>query len=308
MTASVSVLGIFAMDLIFRTNRLPVTGETVVGNSFATGPGGKGSNQAVAARRSGAEVVLISKLGGDDFGDTGRRLYEGEGISSEYLLTHPEVANAAAVIMVNEQTGDNSIIVVLGAAGELTPEEVRNAASGITGSQVFLTNLEVPLDAMQVGLEIAHQHQVSTILNPAPAIVLDTDIYPLCDYITPNETEAEILTGLEVQTVEQAATAAEKFREMGSKTVIITLGKNGVYARNAELAEHIPTFEMGDRVVDTTGAGDAFNGGFAAALAEGLALREAIRFGNAAAALSVTKHGTAPSMPQANEIRELLNS
>lgn len=306
MTASVSVLGIFAVDLIFRSDRLPVTGETLIGNSFATGPGGKGSNQAIAARRSGAEVVLLTKLGADDFGDMGRRLYEAEGISPDFLLTHPEVANAAAVIMVNEQTGNNAIIVVPGAAGTITPDEVRSAASGIASSQAFLTNLEVPLDAMQAGLETARQHKVATLLNPAPATSLEAAIYPLCDYLTPNETEAEILTGLEVQTVAQAAAAAEKLRELGTETVILTLGENGVYVRNAEVSEHVPTFDMGDRVVDTTGAGDAFNGAFATALAEGQALRDAIRFGNAAAALSVTQHGAAPSMPHHAQIRELL--
>jgi len=306
MTASVSVLGIFAVDLIFRSDRLPVTGETLIGNSFATGPGGKGSNQAIAARRSGAEVVLLTKLGADDFGDMGRRLYEAEGISSDFLQTHPEVANAAAVIMVNEQTGNNAIIVVPGAAGTITPDEVRSAAAGIANSQAFLTNLEVPLDAMQAGLETARQHKVATLLNPAPATSLEAAIYPLCDYLTPNETEAEILTGLEVQTVTQAAAAAEKLRELGTETVIITLGENGVYVCNAEVSEHVPTFDMGDRVVDTTGAGDAFNGAFATALAEGQALRDAIRFGNAAAALSVTQHGAAPSMPHTAQIRELL--
>ena len=299
MTASVSVLGIFAVDLIFRSDRLPVTGETLIGNSFATGPGGKGSNQAIAARRSGAEVVLLTKLGADDFGDMGRRLYEAEGISSDFLLTHPEVANAAAVIMVNEQTGNNAIIVVPGAAGTITPDEVRSAAAGIANSQAFL-------DAMQAGLETARQHKVATLLNPAPATSLEAAIYPLCDYLTPNETEAEILTGLEVQTVTQAAAAAEKLRELGTETVIITLGENGVYVRNAEVSEHVPTFDMGDRVVDTTGAGDAFNGAFATALAEGQALRDAIRFGNAAAALSVTQHGAAPSMPHTAQIWELL--
>ena len=307
MTASVSVLGIFAVDLIFRSDRLPVTGETLIGNSFATGPGGKGSNQAIAARRSGAEVFLISKLGADSFGDMGRQLYETEGISPDYLLTHPEVANAAAVIMVNEQTGNNTIIVVPGAAGTITADEVQGAATAITASQIFLTNLEVPLVAMQAGLETAHKHKVRTLLNPAPGTPLSPEIYPLCDFLTPNENEAGILTDMEVQTVAQAASVAEKLRELGSETVIITLGENGVYVRNSELAEHIPTFDMGNRVVDTTGAGDAFNGAFATALADSLPLGEAIRYANAAAALSVTRHGAAPSMPPADEIREVLN-
>ena len=308
MSKPISILGIFVADLTFRTERMPLQGETVIGNSFKLGPGGKGSNQAVAARRAGAEIIFISKIGKDTFGDIAMRLYSDEGINSEFIWEIPNIATGAAGIMVNEKSGDNSIIVVPGVADALVPDDLDEAESGIAECAFFMASLEVPIPVMQRGLEIAKRNNVPTILNPAPAVTLPDEVYGLCDYFTPNETEASFLAGIPVDTKEQASEAAQIFIERGVKTAVITLGENGVYVQNSDISQHIPAFNMGNKVIETTGAGDAFNGGFAYALAEGIPLTEAVRYGSATAAISVTRLGTAPAMPYKAEIQKLLDS
>ena len=308
MSKPISILGIFVADLTFRTDRMPRQGETVIGNSFKLGPGGKGSNQAVAARRAGAEIMFITKIGKDTFGDIAMKLYADEGINSEFIWEIPNIATGAAGIMVNEKSGDNSIIVVPGVADALVPDDLDEAESGIAECAFFMASLEVPIPVMQRGLEIAKRNNVPTILNPAPAVTLPNEIYGLCDYFTPNETEASFLAGIPVETKEQASEAAQIFIERGVKTAVITLGENGVYVQNSNLSQHIPAFNMGNKVIETTGAGDAFNGGFAYAMAEGIPLTEAIRYGSATAAISVTRLGTAPAMPYKAEIQQLLDS
>ena len=306
MTKPISILGIFVADLTFRTDRMPLKGETFIGNSFKIGPGGKGSNQAVANRRAGAETIFISKIGKDTFGEMAMKLYADEGINAEYVWEIADMATGAASIVVNEETSENVIIVVPGAADAMVPDDLDAAEAGIAKSAYFMASLEVPIPVMQRGLEVAKRNGVPTILNPAPAAILPAEVYGLCDYFTPNETEAAMLAGISVETVEQAEAAAKIFLERGVKTAVITLGELGVYVRNAEISQHVPSFDMGEQVLDTTGAGDAFNGGFAHALAEGMSLIEAVRFGSATAAISVTRLGTAPSMPFNNEILDLL--
>ena len=308
MTKPISILGIFVADLTFRTDRMPIKGETFIGNSFKLGPGGKGSNQAVAACRAGAKTNFITKIGKDTFGDMAMKLYSDEGIDSKYVWQIEKIATGAASIVVNEETSDNVIIVVPGAADKMTRRDIDLAEPGIADSAYFLASLEVPIDVMKRGLEVAKRNKISTILNPAPAVILPNEVYGLSDYFTPNETEASMLAGIPVKTVEDAKSAAKIFLERGVKNAVITLGELGVYVRNSEINQHLPSFDMGDKVIDTTGAGDAFNGGFAYALSEGLSLVEAIRFGSATAALSVTRLGTAPAMPFQNEIIELLNT
>ena len=308
MSKPISILGIFVADLTFRTDRLPRQGETVIGNSFKLGPGGKGSNQAVAARRAGAEIIFITKIGKDTFGDIAMKLYADEGINSEFIWEIPNIATGAAGIMVNEKSGDNSIIVVPGVADALVPDDLDEAESGIAECAFFMASLEVPIPVMQRGLEIAKRNNVPTILNPAPAVTLPDEVYGLCDYFTPNETEASFLAGIPVDTKEQASEAAQIFIDRGVKTTVITLGENGVYVQNSNLSQHIPAFNMGNKVIETTGAGDAFNGGFAYALSEGIPLTEAVRYGSATAAISVTRLGTAPAMPYKAEIQKLLDS
>ena len=307
MSKSISILGIFVADLTFRTERMPNKGETYIGNSFKLGPGGKGSNQAVAARRAGAETKFITKIGKDTFGEMAMKLYADEGINSKYVWEIPDMSTGAASIVVNEETGDNAIIVVPGAADAMVPDDLDTAEAGIADCAFFMASLEVPIPVMQHGLEVAKRNGVPTILNPAPAAILPDEVYGLSDYFTPNETEAAILAGIPVVTIEDAEEAAKILLQRGIDTVVITLGENGAYVRNSGINQHVPAFDMGDKVLETTGAGDAFNGGFAYALAEGMSLIEAVRFGSATAAISVTRLGTAPAMPVNSEIQDLLN-
>ena len=307
MSKSISILGIFVADLTFRTERMPNKGETYIGNSFKLGPGGKGSNQAVAARRAGAETMFITKIGKDTFGEMAMKLYADEGINSKYVWEIPDMSTGAASIVVNEETGDNAIIVVPGAADAMVPDDLDTAEAGIADCAFFMASLEVPIPVMQHGLEVAKRNGVPTILNPAPAAILTDEVYGLSDYFTPNETEAAILAGIPVVTIEDAEEAAKIFLQRGIDTVVITLGEKGAYVRNSVINQHVPAFDMGGKVLETTGAGDAFNGGFAYALAEGMSLIEAVRFGSATAAISVTRLGTAPAMPVNSEIQDLLN-
>jgi ribokinase len=301
----ITIMGIFVADLAFRTPRLPAWGETVLGSNFCIGPGGKGSNQAVAAARLGARVSFISKVGRDAFGDLARRTYKEEGIDSRFLYDSVDVATGAASIIVHEEKGENAIVVVPGACNQLTTAEIDGARGEIAGSAVFLTQLEQPLALAEHALNLARSLNVITILNPAPAAVLTPSIYKLCDYLTPNETEAELLTGMPVKTEEEVEQAAEALLRFGVRNVIVTLGERGAMVKSAGVTKLIPAFHAGP-AVETTGAGDAFAGAFAVALAEGKDLIESTWFACAVAAISVTRHGTAPSMPRRSEVEELL--
>jgi ribokinase len=302
----VTVMGSFVADLAFRTDKLPAWGETFMGSSFHLGPGGKGSNQAVAAARAGAKVSFISKLGNDPFGDLARTTYRKEGIDTRHLLS-TETPTGAAAIIVHAQTGENSIIVVPGACFELTPQEVDKMQALIAESAIFVTQLELSLATVEHGLKLARSLGVPTILNPAPAFKLPQSIFQYCDFLTPNESEAEILTGIKVTSIADAERAADALLAFGVRNVIITLGAQGAFLKNAATSRHIPAYDAGP-VVETTGAGDAFNGGLAVALAEGADMLQAVRFGCAVAGLSVTRPGTAPSMPMRAEVDALMNA
>jgi ribokinase len=302
----VTVMGSYVADLAFRIDRLPGWGETRMGQSFQLGPGGKGSNQAVAAVRAGASVSFISKLGPDPFGEIARALYRAEGIDTQFIFASPNPTGAAA-ILIDAARGENAIIVVPGACFELTPAEVDQAAALIVASAVFVAQLELPLTTVEHGLKIAHDNGVPTILNPAPAAALPETIYPLCDYLTPNETEAAALTGTPVTDLASAEAAATALLNRGVRNVVLTLGAQGALIKNNTLTCHISAVDAGP-VVETTGAGDAFNGGLATALAEGLDLIESTRFACAVAGISVTRPGTAPSMPHRTEIDAILRT
>jgi ribokinase len=297
-------MGSYVADMAFRTEKLPAWGETYMGKEFRLGPGGKGSNQAVAAARAGARVSFISKLGRDALGDIARQTYREEGIDTRHLLETGEATGAAAIIL-DAKSGENAIIVVPGACFGLTPEEVAEARDLIAGSAVFLTQLELALPTVEFGLELAHALGVTTILNPAPGCLLAESIYPNCDYLTPNESEAEVLTGIRVGSLADAERAADALLGRGVGTVVVTLGAQGALVKNRTLREHVAAVDAGP-VLETTGAGDAFNGGLAVALAEGREIIDAVRFGCAVAGISVTRAGTAPSMPRRGEVDRLL--
>lgn len=303
--ASVAVLGIFVADLAFKAPRLPVLGETILGQGFASGPGGKGSNQAIAAARAGAAVRLITRIGRDTFGDMAQRAWAADGVDISAVQSDAELPTGAAFIFVSTATGDNAIIVESGAAARLSPADVAAAAAAIAGSLVFVTQFEQPVETALAGLRLARRHGVVTVLNPAPAVPVDPAIYGLCDFVTPNETEAATLTGRPVETEADALEAARALVALGARNAVITLGEKGALLHGEAGTAMVPACRV-ERVVDTTGAGDAFNGGFAVALAEGRSPLDAVRFANATAALSVQKPGTAPSMPNRAEIDALL--
>jgi len=313
MSKKVFILGSFVADVAFRMSRLPEWGETLMGDTFVLGPGGKGSNQAVAVARalagSATKAQFLSKLGDDAFGQLARTTWQAAGVDAS-LVKISATATGAAAILIDAARGENAIIVVPGACFTLTPAEVDNAAEEIRSASVFLTQLELPLDTVERGLQIAREAGVPAILNPAPAPEkpLPDSLLALSDYFIPNETEAALLTGLPVETLEQAKAAAVVLQARGARNVILTLGAKGALVCPADgTATIVPAINAGN-VVETTGAGDAFCGGFAAALSEGRTLLEAVRFGCATAGISVTRPGTAPSMPARAEIEALLAS
>ena len=304
MKHDIVILGVFVADTAYRATRQPKMGETLLGNGFALGPGGKGSNQAVAAARAGGDTAFLSKLGVDAFADMAMKTWEEAGVHPA-ITRDPSSYTGAAYIFVEEGTGNNAIIVSPGAAATISPADMDANAALIGSAKIFVTQLEQPLDAAKRALEIARAGGAITVLNPAPAQKLDASVFQLCDYVTPNETETEILTGLPVTSVEEARVAADRLIEMGVKTAIITLGAQGALYHSKTESVLVPVFKAGP-VVETTGAGDAFNGGFAAAIAKGMAPLDAVRFGSAVAGISVTRAGTAPSMPSLAEVEALL--
>lgn len=301
----ITIMGSFVADLAFRTTHVPAWGETLMGSAFKLGPGGKGSNQAVAAARLGGRVTFLSKLAHDPFGQLARDTYKEEGIDTQFLFESHDQPTGAATIIIDEKRGENAIIVVPGACFYITREEVDKAWPRIAESSVFMTQLETQVPTVEHGLKVAHSLGVITVLNPAPATKLPATIYPACDYLTPNESEAAALSGMPVRTVLDAEMAAEMLLKRGARNVVVTLGDKGALAKNAKITEMVPAVHAGP-VVETTGAGDAFAGGFAVALAEGRDIVAATRFGCAAAGISVTRPGTAPSMPTRQEVEDLL--
>ena len=302
--SGVCILGIYVSDMAFTAKRQPIMGETIIGSRFALGPGGKGSNQTIAAARAGANVTFITNLGADMFGDNAMAMYAKDGVAPR-IRRVADVATGAAYIFLEEGTGSNAIIVVPGAADTVNSADIDANADAIANAHVFMTQLETSIVQGERALKIARQAGTTTILNPAPAAPLDDAIYKLCDYVTPNESEATTLTGIDVKDVESARKAADVFLQKGAGAALITLGGQGSLLHTSETSIHIPIFNTG-KVVDTTGAGDAFNGGFAAALANGATPEAAARFGSATAGISVTRMGTAPSMPQRAEIEALM--
>jgi ribokinase len=293
------ILGVFVADTAYRALRQPRLGETIMGNGFKLGPGGKGSNQAVAAARLEADVSFITRLGRDTFADMAMQTWVEAGVKPAAIETR-ESYTGAAYIFVEESTGNNAIIVSPGAASLISPADVEAHAGLIRSAGVFVTQLEQPVEAALRALRIARSAGVTTVLNPAPAAPLADEIFGLCDYVTPNETETGELTGMKVETVDEARAAASRLMERGAGAAVITLGEKGALLHTKTISELVPAYRVG-AVVETTGAGDAFNGGFAVGLARGFDPIDAVRFGCAVAGISVTRAGTAPSMPTLSE-------
>jgi ribokinase len=293
------VLGSSNTDMVIKLDRLPRPGETVLGGEFVTVAGGKGANQAVAAARAGGLVKLVARVGRDMFGEESLARFMEEGIHVENVVQDESCPSGVAMICVAKD-GENSIAVAAGANGRLSPADVKEAGLAIAGASMVLLQLETPLATVQAAVEAATAAGVPVLLNPAPACALPGELLRRVSILTPNETETELLTGIAVTDEESAARAAEKLREMGPQTVIITLGDRGAFVASGSSRRLVPGFQV--TAVDTTGAGDIFNGALAVALGEGRPLLESVSFANAAAAISVTRFGAQPSAPMRKEI------
>jgi ribokinase len=304
MKSGVSIVGVFVADMVHVAHRMPVIGETIIGTGFSVGPGGKGSNQAVAAARAGASVSFISKIGRDAFGEMALKIYTEERISA-HVVQMEDLPTGTAFIYLNASKGDNAIIIYPGAAGTLGISDVESARETIERSSVFVTQLEQPAETALHALKIASAAGVITVFNPAPAEAFPEAIYPLCDYIVPNETEAAAIVGFPLQTQRDARRAGDVLLSKGVKAALITLGSRGVLYHTPLETVHVSAQSSG-AVIDTTGAGDAFVGGFSAALSKGMQPVDAVRFGCATAGITVTRKGTASAMPQLVEIEALL--
>ena len=304
MNRRIAVLGIFVADVVFRTERLPRLGETIIGRGFSLGPGGKGSNQAVAAARLGADVRLLTKIGDDPFGTMAHAIWSGAGVRAELGDPRGEGTGAAGIFVL-EDSGDNAIVVCPGASGTISETDVDDWRDSINSSGIFLTQLEQPVKPTFRALQIAREAGALTVFNPAPAAPLPDGMLSLCDYVTPNETELSQLTGVKCISPDSAAKGARCLLEEGAGAVVATLGGLGALYCTPDREVHVPAYDAG-AVVDTTGAGDAFNGAFVVALASGCDAVEAVRFGCAAGSLSVTRHGTASAMPDRKAVEALL--
>jgi ribokinase len=307
MAARIFVFGSYFADMVMATPRLPRRGETIAGGPFRTSHGGKGSNQAVAARRAGAEVVFATRLGDDDAGRAALRLHAEEGIDARHVaIDRDGVATGAALIMVEDGSAENMITLAMGACGHFTDAEVDAAVAGARGCTVALFQLETNLGATLRAIRAMRAAGARTILNPAPARELPGDIYPHVDVLTPNETEAAVLAGIDTSGEAGIRAAARILLDRGCGIVVVTMGANGVFALSRDGFEAVVPAAPGIRPVDTTGAGDSFAGCLACALGEGMDLPRALRFANAGAGLSTTRHGAAPSMARRAEIEALL--
>lgn len=297
----VLVLGSSNTDMVVRTQKMPKPGETVLGGEFDMIAGGKGANQAVAAARAGANVTLLTKLGNDDFGKQAIAEYQKDNIDTSSILiddTHP---SGVAIIIVDDQTGENSIVVAPGSNGQISVEDIQSKEALFDEADILLVQLEIPIDAVFEALKIAKQKGLKTILNPAPAQTLSDDLLKLVDIITPNETETALLVGIKPIDERSTRAAANKLLSRINNTAIITLGSKGVYfASNHGEAKYIPTIKV--EAVDTTAAGDTFNGYFAAEYVRRGAMEQAICMANKAASTSVTRRGAQPSIPKISEL------
>ena len=301
------VVGSLNMDLVVRMPVIPRPGETLLGGRFATFPGGKGANQAVAAARLGARVTMVGQVGGDAFGEQMLKIVSAEGIDTRFIGIDPQNATGVALIEVDAQ-GQNSIAVASGANFTLTSESVRFAWEQISQVDLLVMPLETPIETIETAAQIAKERGARVILNPAPARDLKKDLLQKVDVLIPNESETERLTGHKIQSDEAARKAGAALLSQGVGSVVLTLGEKGALIVEGDPAEPtsqlIPAFPV--QVVDTTAAGDSFVGALATGLGEGLSLSEAARFASAAAAISVTRAGAQPSLPYRHEVDQFL--
>jgi ribokinase len=294
-TPIITIVGSFAVGMTIRAPKLPIFGETMLGGDFDMGPGGKGSNQAVATARLGARSSLLAMVGADKLASIAIDLYASEGVDASLVVTREERPTGVGFIILNSK-GENFIILDMGANELLDAAAVEAGEAQIAASDVVMTVLEVPTSAAARAMELGRRHGATTILNPAPARALPASIFDSVDYLTPNESELRILLDLPADDPRSSRELAEELRRRGARSVITTLGRDGAMILTDTLDIRIPAIEV--EVTDTTGAGDAFNSGFAVALAEGRDLIEAVRFGVVCGGMACTRLGVIPSLPK----------
>jgi len=302
MKPSILVVGSTNTDMVIKAAHIPEPGETILGGSFFMFQGGKGANQAVAARRLGGDVTFIAKTGNDIFGERSVQLFREEGINTAHMLVDNAEPSGVALITVDDK-GENCIVVASGANAALTSSDLELSNALISQAGIILMQLEIPLDTVRYVAAVAAAYSRTVILNPAPACWLDPPLLHNISIITPNKKEAEMLTGISIVDTESTAAAAQALRQMGVRTVIITLGSRGAYICSADIAELVPAPVV--QAVDTTAAGDVFNGALAVALSEGQSLRDAVSFGCKAAAISVTRLGAQSAAPYRHEMESI---
>jgi ribokinase len=305
MGKKIVVVGSSNTDMIIKVPWLPKPGETILGGKFFTAAGGKGANQAVGAARAGGDVIFLARIGDDMFGQQAKEGFIKDDINVEYVLTDESEPSGVALILVAPD-GENVIAVAGGANSNLSPADVQKQSDVISSADILLGQLETPLETIHKAVSIASDNGVKVILNPAPAQELSDDLLGKISILTPNESEAQLLTGIKVDSAEDAAKAADVLMGKGVEIVLLTMGARGAYIATAEFKELIPGFKV--KAVDATAAGDVFNGALAVAIAENKPIREAVSFANAAAALSVTKLGAQPSAPTKEEIDKFLKA
>ena len=298
------VIGSSNTDMVIKTEKLPTPGETILGGKFLMNPGGKGANQAVAASRLGGKVTFITKRGNDLFGNQAVGLLMREGVDTQYIVKDPELPSGVALITV-DSTGENSIVVAPGSNGNLLKEDIPSVIFDTGKFEILLLQLEIPIETVEYSAVTASEHGIKVILNPAPARKLSDNLLKHTWLITPNETEAETITGVIITDIPSAERAAELIQERGVKNVIITLGEAGAYIKSENYTGLIPGIKV--KPVDTTAAGDVFNGALAVAISEGSDLKDAVIFANKAASISVTRMGAQASAPYRNEINSQIH-
>ena len=301
--AKITVVGSSNMDLVVKSERIPTVGETILGGDFIMVPGGKGANQAVAAAKVGADVYFIAKVGDDVFGEQSLANFKKEGLNTKYVVQTKEAPSGVALIMVDEK-GNNSIVVAPGANHKLCPEDVTNAEPDIASCGAVVAQLEIPLETIECAARLANKAGVPFVLDPAPARELSPELLGMVDVLTPNETEAQILSGMKVTDQDSARAASEWLLSCGVNTVILTMGAQGFLLADKEKTEFVTARKV--QAVDSTAAGDAFTGSLAVGMAQGKTLPEAALFANYVAALSVTKMGAQPSMPTRKEVEDFI--
>ncbi|MAJ86068.1 MAG: ribokinase [Candidatus Pelagibacter sp.] len=297
----VSVLGIFVADISFSGPKIPSIGETILGNKYNIGPGGKGCNQAIAISRLGGKTNFISKIGKDAYGELALKTLEKNKISTENIIQDSSQQTGVAGILVDQNTGKNSINVIVGAPTSLKLSEIEKQINLIKRSKIFLTQLEVPKDVTLHCLKTARENGCITILNPAPASEISKEFYNNIDFFTPNETEAEFYTGIKITNDQEAKRAADKLINLGIKKVIITLGEKGLFYSDGK--EEIYLKASSVKAIDTTGAGDAFNGALAFSLIKEKSIKECLELANKVAGISTTKLGAGDAMPFIQDVK-----